>query len=81
MPKPNRTFRIYNPSIAKYFEEHDPWIVVAERHPETDGEIVFMYSKGNDEYSCGHFVLSRAEVSITHWQPLIPSRGSRFEKS
>lgn len=46
------------------------WIE-AKRERPGPGEIVWMYSKENNEFSVGHFVLERSGVRVTHWQPLI----------
>lgn len=68
-------FDPYNPHVlaGKIRDMADPWIPVEERLPE-GGEIVFMYSESNNEYSHGHFVRTRAGVAVTHWQPLVPPR-------
>lgn len=47
------------------------WIAVKDKQPK-GSPIVFMYSESNNEYSCSHFVLSRGDIPVTHWHPLVP---------
>lgn len=51
-------------------EDRDPWIPVSDYQPK-GSPIVFMYSESVNEFSCGHFVLNRAGVPITHWMPCV----------
>ena len=48
-----------------------PWVNVESERPNA-GEIVFMYSASNNEYSHGHFVNERGGVKVTHWMRLYP---------
>ena len=50
-------------------EQYNPWISVKDRQP-SGSPIVFMYCESNREFSCSHFVLSRADVPVTHWMLL-----------
>lgn len=46
------------------------WIETKVERPKR-GQIVWMYSESNNEFSVGHFTLERAGVRVTHWQPLV----------
>ena len=54
--------------IRNIGEQYNPWIAVQDRQP-SGAPIVFMYSESNNEFSFGHFTLSRGEVPVTHWMP------------
>lgn len=54
--------------IGNIGEQYNPWISVRVRQPN-GSPIVFMYSESNNEFGHGHFVLSRADVPVTHWMP------------